>query len=230
MTNKKENRLANFDFATSEEGFDNHISNSIRDYKSLWENVVNMSKYFIENDTNVYDLGCSSGKLIKALHEYNKDNAPNASFYGLDLEQNFIKDFASKDARVNLVCGDISNYSYNRTSFATSIFTLQFTPIETRYDILSRLYDSMNAGAGFVLAEKTISDDAKIQDIMTSMYYEFKNSNFTGDEILEKERKLRYMMKPQTKQFNDDLLSEVGFQRKQVFWTSYNFMAWVCIK
>lgn len=230
MTNKKETRLTTFDFATSPEGFDNHISNSIRGYNNLWEDIVKISKYFVENDTNVYDLGCSSGKLIKALHEYNKENAPTASYYGIDLEQNFVKDFNTKDARVNLVCGDISNYSYNRTSFATSIFTLQFTPLESRYEIVKRIYESMNPGAGFIVAEKTISEDAKIQDMMTSLYYEYKRNHFSGDEILDKEKKLRYMMKPQTDEYLITMLSETGFTRQQKIWQSYNFTAYLAIK
>lgn len=230
MTKKNESRLAEFDFAKAEEGFDNHINNSIKGYNHLWKSVVDMSSYFVESGTNVYDLGCSSGKLIKSIAEKNKNNAPAASYWGIDLEQNFVKDFKSEDSRVNLVCGDIKLHPYSRTSFVTSIFTLQFTPVTDRLDIIRRIYDSMNPGAAFVIAEKTISSDAKIQDIMTSLYYEFKRESFTAEEILDKEKKLRYMMKPATDEDLVNLLRNSGFHRVQKFWQSYNFLAYVAIK
>ena len=53
--------MADFTFAHREEGFDEHIEKSIRGYGHLLEDIVGLSRYFVENDTNVYDLGCSTG-------------------------------------------------------------------------------------------------------------------------------------------------------------------------
>jgi len=59
--------MTKFTFAQSPEGFDNHIENSVRGYTNLWNDIVGMSKYFVEDDTNVIDVGCSSGKMLKAM-------------------------------------------------------------------------------------------------------------------------------------------------------------------
>ena len=56
-----------FTFAQREEGFDNHISQSIRGYNDLIGDVINLSQYFVENDTVVYDIGCSTGKMLRAM-------------------------------------------------------------------------------------------------------------------------------------------------------------------
>ena len=45
-----------FTFAQSKEGFDKHIDKSIRGYGDLWHDVVQIGKYFIEDDTNVVDI------------------------------------------------------------------------------------------------------------------------------------------------------------------------------
>ena len=45
-----------FTFAHREEGFDTHIENSIRGYKDLLNDVVNFSKYFVEDNTAVVDF------------------------------------------------------------------------------------------------------------------------------------------------------------------------------
>jgi len=62
--------MSKFSFATSPEGFDNHISNSIRGYDVLNENIVSISKYFVEPQTNVFDLGSEehTSELQSRLH------------------------------------------------------------------------------------------------------------------------------------------------------------------
>lgn len=222
-------QLSKFEFANRDEGFDNHITKSIRHYDTLWSTIVDMSQYFVEPNTHVYDLGCSTGKLIKSLSEKNKDNAKNASYIGLDSEVDFSKNFTQIHG-TSLIHGDITKWNYENCSFATSIFTLQFIPQIKRLDVLKNLYKGMNPGAGFILAEKTISEDAKIQDIMTSLYYQFKQESFSADDILTKEKKLRYLMKPNTDSANMEMLKDAGFTRIQKFWQSFQFTAYICIK
>ena len=41
-----------FTFAHREEGFDNHIEKSIRGYNNLHDDVVNLSRYYVEDYTN----------------------------------------------------------------------------------------------------------------------------------------------------------------------------------
>ena len=72
--------MADFTFAHREEGFDNHIEQSIRGYSNLMEDVVSLSRYFVEDDTNIVDIGCSTGKLTKAMMEYNSDHSPTAKY------------------------------------------------------------------------------------------------------------------------------------------------------
>ena len=51
--------MADFTFAHREEGFDNHIDKSIRNYKILHDDIVAMSQYFIEDNTRTVDVGLS---------------------------------------------------------------------------------------------------------------------------------------------------------------------------
>ena len=43
--------MADFTFAHREEGFDEHIEHSIRGYSNLLDDVVQYSRYFVEDDT-----------------------------------------------------------------------------------------------------------------------------------------------------------------------------------
>ena len=42
-------------------------------FSHLLSDVVNYSRYFVEDDTNVVDIGCSTGKLTTLLEE-NQDH------------------------------------------------------------------------------------------------------------------------------------------------------------
>ena len=37
--------------------------------------VVSLSRHFVEDDTNVVDIGCSTGKMTQRLLEENKDHS-----------------------------------------------------------------------------------------------------------------------------------------------------------
>ena len=67
--------MADFTFAHREEGFDTHIEQSIRGYGHLMSDVVSLSRHFVEDDTNVVDIGCSTGKMTQQLLEENKDHS-----------------------------------------------------------------------------------------------------------------------------------------------------------
>ena len=63
--------MTDFTFAHREEGFDEHIDWSIRGYRNLLDDVIKLSRYFVEADTQVVDIGCSTGKLTARIMEYN---------------------------------------------------------------------------------------------------------------------------------------------------------------
>ena len=84
--------MADFTFAHREEGFDEHIEKSIRGYSSLMEDVISLSRYFVEDNSNIVDIGCSTGKITKAMMEYNKDHSPAANYIGIEVADGFEED------------------------------------------------------------------------------------------------------------------------------------------
>ena len=76
--------MAKFTFAQREEGFDNHIEHSIRGYTDLVNDVLKISEYFVENNSEVIDIGCSTGKLLKSMINQNTF-APSARYIGIEL-------------------------------------------------------------------------------------------------------------------------------------------------
>ena len=72
MRAKNDHNADGADFSFSNlgtENFDEHIDQSIPHYSTLNNNIVALSNYFIEGQTNVYDIGCSTGKLLRRLRD-----------------------------------------------------------------------------------------------------------------------------------------------------------------
>ena len=232
--------MADFTFAHREEGFDEHIEQSIRGYSNLLEDVISLSRYFVEDDTNIVDIGCSTGKLTKAMIEYNQDHCVNGNWIGVEIADGFINDLedrqkeitngSSNFAEVDFIMEDVRDFDFNNCSLVTSIFTLQFMPKKDRREVISNIYDGLNEGGAFIFSEKTVCESALVQDMITFNYYDYKRKSFTTDDIMDKERTLRNMMKPNTWEEIMDMLSYAGFKDIQPFWRNHAFVGALAIK
>lgn len=253
-----------FTFAHEDGGFDNHINKSIRGYNDMSHDVIEMSQYFVQPRSIVLDLGCSTGRMLRAIYEKNKDYLSECSFIGIDYEESFrdafketwkdvgddrmttgvdpmivarnknIVDFYGTDLTTynmsNLMRTNPYSTETNYVSYAMSVFTLQFMPRVARERVLKNVYQSLLPGGAFVCAEKIYADTAKVQDMMTFLYYDYKKKSFSEKEIMDKEVKLRHMLRPTSRDDLEKMLHSAGFETIYPFWQNYNFVAYVCIK
>lgn len=232
-----------FTFAHREEGFDDHIDKSIRGYSVLHDDIVNLSRYFVEDQTNVVDIGCSTGKTIHAMRRQNSEFADDAHYIGFEYAEGFKDDLAKRKEEmdkefgesfgsVNFYIEDIRNVGFENCSLVTSIFTLQFMPPSSRRNVLKEIYKGLNPGGAFIFAEKTIARDARIQEMMTFTYYDYKRKNFEDSDILDKERTLRNMLKPMSWEElkNSVALAGFSFDRIQPFWQNHLFVGAIAVK
>lgn len=224
--------MTKFTFATRDEGFDNHINQSIRHYGDLWNDVLSMSQYFVEDYTNVVDIGCSTGKLLKAMIAQNTF-APQANYIGVEVEPDFF-DVLDEDEKnisnLHYAKGDIRSFGFNNCSLVTSIFTLQFMPQRDRQHVVDCIFNGLQKGGAFIFAEKTVSESARIHEIRTFTYYDFKRESFTTEDIMDKERTLRHMMKPNTRSELIDMATNAGFEHVDSFWQNHAFTGFIAIK
>ena len=227
--------MADFTFAHRDEGFDNHIDKSIRHYSTLHDDIVKMSQYFVEDDTHVYDLGCSTGKTLGAMIDQNRTFAPEAHYVGIECAEGFREDMQERMREyetddLELRFEDIRTADMFNASLITSIFTLQFMPRADRQATLNQVYEALNPGGAFIFAEKTYSCSPKVQDMLTFMYYDFKRESFDATDIMDKEQTLRHMLKPNTWSELNEMLEEAGFTSVQTFWQNHLFVGAIAIK
>ena len=230
--------MADFTFAHRQEGFDNHIQQSIRGYDNLMEDVISLSRYFVEDNTNIVDIGCSSGKNTQAMMEYNSDHSPAAKYIGVEVADGFKQDLKDRTKKMNsagltnveFIMEDIRKFQFKNCNLITSIFTLQFMPKKDRKAVIENIYHGLNTGGAFIFAEKTICESALVQDMITFNYYDYKRKSFDAEDIMDKERTLRNIMKPLTWGQLEHMISFAGFKTVQPFWRNHSFVGALAIK
>lgn len=209
------------------EGFDEHISLHIRDYDRLGATVLAIADSFIIGGKRVYDIGCSTGKLITALDA--KYAERKAEFVGVDVNHNFAKDFVDTDT-VKFNKADVTRgYSFSEASLILSLFTLQFIDPKKRLEVLDSISGSLDIGYGFIVAEKVYPDSANAFRILEGGSNDHKLAHTTPEEVIKKERDIRDIMRP----FEEELLVaelKKRFRSTTTIWSCFNFRAWLCIK
>ena len=220
--------MKDFSFGEIHTDFDDHIRKSIRGYADLLSDSVKLGQYFIEAGTSVVDVGCSTGSFLENLR-VEVDGCEKIDWIGIDIEGEFQKQWLNhKQCHFEQTLAE--EYNFNLCSYVTSFFTLQFVPKNHRKTIVRNIYNGLIHGGAFVFAEKVYSQSAKIQDCMTFIHYDFKSESFSEKEILDKEERLRGVMRVMPENELVQLVEDAGFKVVECFWRNLNFLAWIAIK
>jgi tRNA (cmo5U34)-methyltransferase len=211
---KIKTKLGAFSFGGSTpKNFDKHVTKSVPLYDMGQNMICKLSSFFLNNESMVYDLGCSTGTLIKKLIEYNKGIKFKAQ--GFDIQKNMIKEAKKKNRKKNNLsfkCEDLSKVKLKKSDFIVSYYTIQFIKPKHRQLIFNKIYKSLNWGGAFVLFEKVRGPDARFQDLMTQIYSEYKKDiGYNETHIYNKSLSLRGVLEPYTTKANIDFLKRAGF-------------------
>jgi len=203
--------------------FDSHIGKSIPSYQVFCDIARSMFEYFARPATNVYDIGCSTGILLKSL-----PLLKDMKKYGIYKSDNLLP---KDEEGCNFLNVNLDEYfCFNNASFIYSLFTFQFISQKNRLDLMKNIYNGLNKGGAFLFCEKTYSGNVRINDILTFLYYDFKAKSFSEAEILKKERDLRHIMQPLPRVDNEELLREAGFKHFDLVFKHFGFEAILAIK
>ena len=195
------------------ETFDSHVGRSVPQYRQGHEIVVALSDFFIRSGSTVYELGCSTGELTRQIAEANSDRL--VSIIGLEIEPAMVEAAKRKTAdfpRVEIREANIIDAELEPADLIVAYYTIQFIRPSVRQLMFDKIYNSLNWGAGFLLFEKVRAPDARFQDMMSSLYVDFKlQQGFSEQEIVSKSRSLKGVLEPFSTQGNIDLMRRAGF-------------------
>ena len=227
-TEKEKPERGNFSF-DSIDSFDDHINTSIPRYSDIHACIDGLIQYFVTDAARIYDIGCSTGSLLRRIDVKFKDKS--LELIGIDQSANLLP-HAQANGRCQLILDDVTgeDFEIERADIAFCIFTLCFIPLHERYELVQKIYDGLHHGGVLISTDKIYAGDSKLQDIFTFLYYDFKRQTFQPQEILDKEISLREIQKPITQAENEAMFYDAGFDRVESFWKYYNFQGWICIK
>jgi len=208
--------------------FDEHIKRSIPNYEILFGSIVRLSDYFKDESKVIYDLGCSTGNLLMHLAD---NEGYKGRMVGIDASRHLLPQNSERYPTIEFVEHDLNKlYQIRNACIVYSIFTAQFIKRENRLRLIESVYEGLDDGGAFFLAEKTYTEDGIFQDMFTFSYFDYKKANFTEKEILDKERDLRTILKPNYPAENLAMLREAGFKKIAMFFKYFQFEGYLCIK
>ncbi len=196
--------------------FDEHVSRSVPYYEEGHSLIAKISDFFLYEDSLCYDLGCSTGALLRLLASFHS-HKPSIRFVGIDSSEDMIEYAREKTkgegfSNIEYQQDNLCLYNYEPADLIISYYTLQFVRPSEKQAVVDKLYSSLKWGGALLLFEKVRACDARFQDIMTTLYTDYKLSQgYSGNELVAKTLSLKGVLEPFSTQGNWDMLKRAGF-------------------
>ena len=116
--------------------FDDHVKKSVPLYELFHKEIADMSVYFSQLNTNVIDIGTSTGTLINEIQANNKFR--NCKCIGIDIEESMINECKKRYSDISFQVCDAMEFDYNNSSIVTSMLAFQFINKKERVKILKK--------------------------------------------------------------------------------------------
>lgn len=213
--------------------FDDMLARSIPQYETMRETVLDFASVLAPDraDLRFLDLGTSRGEVLMRFVERFGSAAtylgveisePMADVADARFETNPNVEIDRGDLRVGLPTGEYD--------VVTAVLTACFVPIEHRQRMLSDVYRALPSDGVFVIVEKVLGDDARIDEAITTVYRQLKAKNgYSWESIERKAHALEGVLVPVTAQMNVELLRSAGFSSVDSVWRWGPFVCWVCL-
>ncbi len=228
-------RILDFTFGKeTAEVFPDMLERSVPFYSEVQRMIQELAADFGVDDTNVYDLGCSTGTTL-----HNLDSMPQSvHLVGIDDSPDMIaraeSNLAGCEMRhgYTLLTRDLGKeLRLDNASVIVMSLTLQFIRPLYRARMLSDICRGCNPNGCLILFEKVLCEDTLLNRLYVEHYYALKQRNgYSGMEISRKREALENVLIPYRVQENQEMLHEAGFRNVDIFFKWYNFAGFLAIK
>ena len=213
--------------------FHTHINKSVPLYLETQDLYLKLSDFFIQEKSNIVDIGCSVGTFLSNLNNRHKLNDKKIKYVGIDNTNEMIK-FCKKKFKnqtISFLKKNVEEYNFKKCCIISSFYTIQFISPKKRQTLINKIFKGLNWGGAFFFVEKVRGSDARFQDILNQTYIDYKLSRgYSANEIISKSRSLKGVLEPFSTKGNLDLLKRAGFKDVITIFKYGSFEGFLAIK
>ncbi|MBL4940784.1 MAG: carboxy-S-adenosyl-L-methionine synthase CmoA [Colwellia sp.] len=217
------------------EVFPDMITRSVPGYNTIIDTIGRLSQRFVQENTLIFDLGCSLGAATIAMRKaittkdckiISIDNSP-AMVERCKMHINAFKG----DTEVEVIEANIETVKIENASMVVLNFTLQFIDKTRRQDLLNNIASGINTGGILVISEKISHGDAVINEHLTDLHHDFKKANgYSELEVAQKRTALENVMRTDSIEQHVARLTKAGFSHVSPWFQCFNFISFIAIK
>lgn len=215
--------------------FTDMVNRSIPSYADMVKYIGLLADRYVQEDSLVYDLGCSLGAVSLAVDQSVKDK--KFKIVAVDYSEAMLVQMRAVTKSyfwnhpVKIEQADVRDYDLQENSFTVMNFVLQFLPPENRQAMVKKVYESLDPGGVFILSEKIKLDDSNNDELIFDLHHDFKRSQGYSDlEIAQKRDAIEEVMKIDALTTQVERLKSAGFKQVIQWFQAYNFVSFLAIK
>jgi len=215
--------------------FPDMIERSVPGYPLTISMISVMADNFVQQKSNVYDLGCYLGAVSRGIQQ--GLNNKKCKIIGVDNSQAMIDtcikniSYDRHNVDVEFVLGDVLQTEIVNASVVVMNFTLQFIPVDKRLMLIKKIYKGLLPGGVLILSEKVMFDDKAENNTMHHLHHHMKELNgYEKLEIASKRDALEDVLVPETIESHMNRLNAVGFGKVFIWLKCLNFISLLAIK
>ncbi|GAB2705273.1 carboxy-S-adenosyl-L-methionine synthase CmoA [Aliiglaciecola sp. 3_MG-2023] len=215
--------------------FPDMIQRSVPGYSTIIDNIGLIANRFAQQDTNLYDLGCSLGAASLAMRRSVKQTG--CQIIAVDNSQAMVDkcllhlNAFKSDIPTNVYCDDILDIEIANASVVVLNFTMQFIPPTQRDFLIQKIYAGMKPGGVLVLSEKIRHENDLANDLVIDLHHEFKRNNgYSELEISQKRSAIENVMLVDSLETHKTRLANAGFKNFVMWFCCFNFTSMLVVK
>jgi len=217
--------------------FPDMINRSVPGYSLVVPMIGLLARQYAQNNSNLYDLGCSLGAVSLAMRAAVR--AENARIWAVDSSSAMIRQLgvvlqenhSSGLLDVHPLQQDILETRIENASVVVLNFTLQFVEPSRRPGLLQKIASGLNPGGILILSEKVRFEHPQEQALLTHWHHEFKRAQgYSELEIARKRDALENVMKPDSMAQHRQRLQEAGFDQVYQWFQGFNFVSMIALR
>ncbi len=211
--------------------FDDMLERSVPFYKENLNLQIDILKKFLDENDRIIDLGSSTGTFLIELSK----KIENLNLIGIDNSPAMVKKANLKakafGSNAKFIEADFLEYDFSNSNAVIANYTIQFIRPLKREKLIQKIYNSLKNQGIFLMSEKLISENKKLNKIMIDLYYSFKKEmGYSEYEISQKREALENVLIPYTMHENIEMLKNAGFRDIEVIFRWNNFATFMAFK